>query len=278
MSHAASVWTYHWRNEWRRDLLGHQVLPVDRREEGMVLQFQLEARKQRLRSADWKQWSSADLSRSCDGSTYKVILHSQPLGAVLLQEPLQQLPACVWHIGLEYRRLVQDVVVHLSCVATVEWRLRRRKQAQLGKFIWSTAELQHAALKLQIVTHQSVEHLVEHWSQTPPVHCAVVRLLLEDLGGQILWRKQQKKSQRVSWWLHLSLSECLFVADNKVQRSALYLRCPAEGRCCTIIFQTFFAEAKICEDNVALRVQQDVLRLQVPVNTKRRQSLNYSSP
>lgn len=27
--------------------------------------------------------------------TYKIILHSQPLGAVLLQEPLQQLPACV---------------------------------------------------------------------------------------------------------------------------------------------------------------------------------------
>lgn len=52
--------------------------------------------------------------------TYKVILYSQPLGAVLLQEPLQQLPACVRHVGLEHGRLVQDVVVHLGCVATVE--------------------------------------------------------------------------------------------------------------------------------------------------------------
>lgn len=57
-----------------------------------------------------------------------------------------------------------------------------------------------------------------------------------------------------------------FVDDIKVERLALYLRCPAEGRCCTIILKTFFAEAEICEDNVALRVQQDVLRLQVPVN------------
>lgn len=62
-----------------------------------------------------------------------------------------------------------------------------------------------------------------------------------------------------------------FVDDIKVERLALYLRCPAEGRCCTIIFKTFLAEAEICEDNVALRVQQDVFRLQVPVNTKKSQ-------
>lgn len=91
--------------------------------------------KKKLRSADWKQRSLADLSLSPDSLTYKIILHSQPLGAVLLQEPLQQLPACVRHIGLEYRRLVQDVVVHLSCVATVEWRLQRRKHAHQLKFI-----------------------------------------------------------------------------------------------------------------------------------------------
>lgn len=52
--------------------------------------------------------------------THKVVLDAQPLGAVLLQEPLQQLPASVRHVGLQHRRLVQDVVVHLSGVATVE--------------------------------------------------------------------------------------------------------------------------------------------------------------
>lgn len=60
------------------------------------------------------------LSEVSAGHTYKVILHSQPFGAVLLQEALEQLPACVRHVGFEHRRLVQDVVVHLSCVATVE--------------------------------------------------------------------------------------------------------------------------------------------------------------
>lgn len=52
--------------------------------------------------------------------TYKVILHSEPLGAVLLQKALQQLPASVRHVGFEHWSLVQDVVVHLSRVATVK--------------------------------------------------------------------------------------------------------------------------------------------------------------
>lgn len=55
--------------------------------------------------------------------THKVVLDAQPLGAFLLQEPLQQVPACVRYVGLEHGRLVQDVVVHLSGVATVEGRL-----------------------------------------------------------------------------------------------------------------------------------------------------------
>lgn len=60
--------------------------------------------------------------------TYKVILSSQPLGAVLLQKPLEQVPACIRHVGLEHRSLVQDVTVHLSRVATVEWRLFQKKE------------------------------------------------------------------------------------------------------------------------------------------------------
>lgn len=57
--------------------------------------------------------------------TYKIVFHSQPLSAVLLQEPLQQFSACVGHVGLQYERLVQDIVVHLSCVAAVEGGLWR---------------------------------------------------------------------------------------------------------------------------------------------------------
>lgn len=86
----------------------------------MVLQLQLEERKQCCLS---QQISRIHLWDTCSRravQTHKVILDAQPLGALLLQEPLQQVPAGVGHVGFEHRRLVQDVVVHLSGVATVE--------------------------------------------------------------------------------------------------------------------------------------------------------------
>lgn len=45
----------------------------------------------------------------------------------------------------------------------------------------------------------------------------------------------------------------------------LYLGCPAERSGCAVVLQSFLAEAKVSEDDVALRVQQDVLRFQVSV-------------
>lgn len=35
-------------------------------------------------------------------------------------------------------------------------------------------------------TYQAEDHLVEHRSQTPPVHCPVVRLLTQNLWCQVL--------------------------------------------------------------------------------------------
>lgn len=72
-------------------------------------------------------------------------------------------------------------------------------------------------------------------------------------------RKKNRKSQfRYFFWT--------FCSDNiKIEELIWYLRRPAEGRGCAVVLQTFFAEAKVCEDDVALRVQQDVLRLQVSV-------------
>jgi hypothetical protein len=64
------------------------------------------------------------------------------------------------------------------------------------------------------MTHQSVEHLVEHRSQAPPVHCAVVRLLLQHLGGQVLWRSTEG--------------------------------CGGSSGC-----QALFTEAKVCQDDVS---------------------------
>lgn len=62
--------------------------------------------------------------------TYKVLLDSQSLGAVLLQKSLEQLTPSVGHVRLQHQRLVQDVVVHLGRVATVERRLKRERNRQ----------------------------------------------------------------------------------------------------------------------------------------------------
>ena len=85
--------------------------------------------------------------------------------------------------------------------------------------------------RLKHLTYQSVEHLVEHRSQAPPVHGAVVRLLLENLRGQVLRR-------------------------------------PTEGGRGAVGLYAFFAETEVRQHDVARRVQQDVLRLQVPVQDK----------
>lgn len=56
-------------------------------------------------------------------STYEVVLGPQPVFAVLLQQPLEQLAPGVGHVGFEHQSLVQDVIVHLRCVPAVEGRL-----------------------------------------------------------------------------------------------------------------------------------------------------------
>lgn len=61
-----SLNTYHWGDEWRCDLLGHQVLPVDWREEWMVLQFKLEEKSRFLiRKIDSKQVLRIFKSSTC---------------------------------------------------------------------------------------------------------------------------------------------------------------------------------------------------------------------
>lgn len=71
------------------------------------------------------------------GDTHKVILAAQPLGALLLQQALQQVSGRVGDVGLELQRLVEDVVVHLGRVAAVERRLRAvRRGEESKKKVW----------------------------------------------------------------------------------------------------------------------------------------------
>ena len=46
---------------------------------------------------------------------------------------------------------------------------------------------------------------------------------------------------------------------------SLYLRGATEGGGGAVVLQTFFAESKVCEDDMTRGVQQYVLWLQVPV-------------
>ena len=56
--------------------------------------------------------------------THKVILGTQPLCPVLLQEPFQDVSCRVCDIWLQLEGLVQNVVVHLSCVSAIKGRLK----------------------------------------------------------------------------------------------------------------------------------------------------------
>lgn len=50
----------------------------------------------------------------------------------------------------------------------------------------------------------------------------------------------------------------------KKSRTQTYLRSATKCGSCAIVFYVLFAESKVSQDNVALRIQQNVLWLQVP--------------
>lgn len=55
--------------------------------------------------------------------TYEVVGAAQSLCPVFLQQAFQQVSSRVGNVGFQLQWLVQDVVVHLCCVAAVERRL-----------------------------------------------------------------------------------------------------------------------------------------------------------
>lgn len=62
-----------------------------------------------------------------DSGTYKVFLGTQPLCPVLLQEALQEVPCWICNIWFQLEGLVQNVVVHLSCVPAIKRRLEKEE-------------------------------------------------------------------------------------------------------------------------------------------------------
>lgn len=72
----------------------------------------------------------------------------------------------------------------------------KQKQRQTSLFATQTERaIRTCRHKVTDSTYKSIEHLVEHRSQAPPVDGAVVRLLLENLWGQVLRGEQRQNSQ-----------------------------------------------------------------------------------
>jgi len=64
--------------------------------------------------------------------THKVVLGAQPLRPVLLQEALQEVSGRIGNIWLQLEGLVQNVVIHLSCVSAVKRRLKEEGKLMLS--------------------------------------------------------------------------------------------------------------------------------------------------
>lgn len=174
------------------------------------------------------------------------------------------MPGRVGDVGLELQRLVEDVVVHLGRVAAVERRLR-------------TVEGTEDGFRLQ-----------EHWKSGKN------RFQRGGGSAEESYSPGRTASRRERLLDTTSLLSCrtaacvepleLNTADGEESRgehrgnvvgrtirgdeivSCSHLWCTAEGGRGAVGLDVLLAQAEVGEDDVALRVQQDVLGLQVPVD------------
>lgn len=121
--------------------------------------------------------------------THKIIPRPQPVHAVFLQQALQEGPGCAGRTWAHRQWLVEDVVIHLMCVPAVEWWLEyeKKNKRHSGNIIrLSVPKRNNKTNKRKkngpnIKTHQAKEHFIQHWTQTPPIYCVIIRLLPQDL-------------------------------------------------------------------------------------------------
>lgn len=97
----------------------------------MILDFNLRknTNTEHLNSVLYSKRGSTRVHRA---KPYKVLGAAQPLGPVLLQQALQQMPRRVGNVGFQLQRLVENVVIHLRCVSAVERGLRREERGRLA--------------------------------------------------------------------------------------------------------------------------------------------------
>lgn len=110
---------YHFRCEWRRNLLLYKIIPVDGGEEvvGFDLILTIWGNKKLNVMFMWGK-------RGPNHPTHKIISGAQSVCAFLLKQTLQEGPGCAGCTGAHPQRLVENVVVHFMRVSAIEWWLR----------------------------------------------------------------------------------------------------------------------------------------------------------
>mmetsp|Transcript_8424 Transcript_8424/g.21282 ORF Transcript_8424/g.21282 Transcript_8424/m.21282 type:complete len:302 (-) Transcript_8424:847-1752(-) len=131
-----------------------------------------------------------------------------------------------------------ETLFGITCEQAFEETLRWFRQ--IGRKPQLTVEnlLVHDVDVLTVERRQTGEHLIDQRSQTPPVDRTAVSLTLEHLGGKVLGRT-------------------------------------AKG-VCALITGDFLAETKVGDTDVATRIEENVLRLEVTIHDVERMQMRQS--
>lgn len=170
---------------------------------------------------------------------------------------MQHLP-----VALKKRPVGNLIFIHDPCLfqTQISFRdtLKSTQYLLQPSLIWRSFQKRlHWATLAQ--TYQAVEHLIKHCSQTPPVHCPVIRFPAENLWCQIL---QTEKGGKFPAGPHKPLIFLSLIIYDRYPPPHLciilsifstHLWGPTESWGGSLWLNTFFTQPKICQHHVALR-------------------------
>lgn len=118
------------------------------------------------------------------------------------------------------------VLKHLCFTVAVKWRLGETTQSRTEPLTTEISEIMMTVTCYFTLTYQAVQHLKQHSTEPPPVHCWAVGVASQHLGSQVLWGS----------------TECMHHPTNR---------------------DAFLTETKVGQHYMTTTVQQDVLWFEV---------------
>lgn len=97
-------------------------------------------------------------------------------------------------------------------------------------------------VRFEAVAHQAIQHFIQHWSQAPPIHCVVVRLLPQDLGSQVLVKRSAETWSKSPV---LGIHTQSLGSTTNLRRATKRAGGIGQGN-------ALLAQAEVCQDDVAL--------------------------